>query len=55
LIAGTDPVSLDLFGIELLKRLEPKFENKKNQALKYIEYASDYGLGMKDFTAKEVK
>ena len=55
MIAGTDPVSLDLFGIELLKRLEPKFENKKNQALKYIEYASDYGLGMKDFTAKEVK
>ena len=53
MIAGTDPVSLDLFGLQLLKRLEPKFENKKNQALKYIEYASAYGLGMKDFTAKE--
>jgi uncharacterized protein (DUF362 family) len=53
MIAGTDPVCLDLFGLQLLKSLEPKFEHKKNQALKYIEYASDYGLGMKDFVAKE--
>jgi uncharacterized protein (DUF362 family) len=55
MIAGTDPISLDLFGLELLKSLEPKFEDKKNQALKYIEYASDYGLGTKDFTTKEVQ
>ena len=55
MIAGTDPVSLDLFGLQLLKKLEPKFELKKNQALKYIEYASGYGLGMKDFTVKEVQ
>jgi uncharacterized protein (DUF362 family) len=55
MIAGTDPVSLDLFGLHLFKGLEPKFEHKKNQALKYIEYASDYGLGMKDFTAREVQ
>ena len=53
MIAGTDPVSLDLFGLQLLKKLEPKFEDKKNQALRYIEYASAYGLGMKEFTAKE--
>ena len=55
LIAGTDPVSLDLFGLQLLKKLEPKFEDKKNQALKYIEYASSYGLGKKDFVAKEIQ
>jgi uncharacterized protein (DUF362 family) len=55
MIAGTDPVSLDLFGLQLLKRLEPKFEYKKDQALKYIEYASDYGLGIKDFTTKEIQ
>ena len=55
MIAGTDPVSLDLFGLQLLKRLEPKFEHKKDQALKYIEYASDYGLGTKNFTTKEVQ
>jgi len=54
MIAGTDPVSLDLFGLQLLERLEPKFQHKKNQASKYIEYAINYGLGMKDFTVKEV-
>jgi uncharacterized protein (DUF362 family) len=54
MIAGTDPVSLDLFGLQLLRGLEPEFEYKKNQSLKYIEFASDYGLGMKEFTANEV-
>ena len=55
MIAGTDPVSLDLFGLQLLRGVEPKFEYKKNQALKYIEYASDYGLGIKEFTVNEVQ
>ena len=55
MIAGTDPVSLDLFGLELLRKLEPKYENKKNRALKYITFASVYGLGMKDFVTEEVQ
>jgi uncharacterized protein (DUF362 family) len=53
MIAGTDPVSTDLFGLQCLKGLEPEFEHKNNQASKYIEYASNYGLGVKDFTARE--
>ncbi len=55
LIAGTDPVSLDLFGLQLLKDFEPKFEDKRNQALRYIDYAFDYGLGKKDFAVKEIQ
>jgi uncharacterized protein (DUF362 family) len=51
MIAGTDPVSLDVFGLRLLSKLEPKFEQKNSQALKYIECAASYGLGSKDFTA----
>ena len=54
MIVGTDPVSLDLFGMQLLRRLEPKFEHKKIQAFKYIEYASAYGLGIKNFVTEEV-
>jgi uncharacterized protein (DUF362 family) len=54
MIAGTDPVSLDVFGLQILKRLEPKFEDKKNQALRYIEYAESYGVGMKDFEVKRL-
>jgi uncharacterized protein (DUF362 family) len=54
MMAGNDPVSLDLFGLQLLKRLEPKFEDKKNQAMRYIEYAASYGLGIKDFEVKSI-
>ena len=54
MMAGNDPVSLDLFGLQLLKRLEPKFEDKKNQAMRYIEYAASYDLGNKDFEVKSI-
>ncbi len=55
MIAGTDPVSLDLFGLQLLEKLEPEIKHKKNQASKYIEYASTYLLGKKDFAAREIQ
>ncbi len=54
MIGGTDPVSLDLFGLQILKKLEPEFEEVRNQAMKYIEYASRYGLGEKEFDAKRL-
>jgi uncharacterized protein (DUF362 family) len=49
LLAGTDPVSLDVFGLHLLEKVEPKFEEKRNKAWRYIEYAAEYCLGIKDF------
>ncbi len=52
MMAGTDPVSLDLFGLRLLKKHEPAFDDKKNLALKYIELAEAYGLGNSDFEIK---
>lgn len=52
LFAGTDPVSLDIFGLQLLEQVEPKFEERKNEAWRYIEYAAKYGLGTKTFTVK---
>lgn len=54
MIAGTDPVSLDLFGLQLLKHLESKFQDKKNQAMRYIEYAESYGLGSRNFEVKNI-
>ena len=54
MIAGTDPVSLDIFGLQLIKRVEPKFEDRKNQALRYIKYAERYGVGVEDFEVKSV-
>jgi uncharacterized protein (DUF362 family) len=54
MIAGADPVSLDLFGLQVLSKLEPRFEEKNKRALKYIEYASSYGLGQKVFETQRV-
>jgi len=54
MIGGTDPVGLDMFGIQLLSKLEPKLTEEKNQAQRYIEYASNIGLGNKNFETKEI-
>lgn len=44
MIAGADPVSLDCFGLDLLQKVEPELITKKSN-MKYIDYASDYGVG----------
>ncbi len=49
MIGGTDPVSLDVFGLQLLGNLNLILKNEKTQAMRYIEYASAIGLGKKDF------
>jgi uncharacterized protein (DUF362 family) len=49
MMGGTDPVSLDIYGLQLLGNLQPKLDQERNQALRYIEYASSIGLGKKDF------
>jgi uncharacterized protein (DUF362 family) len=54
MMAGTDPVSLDCFGLKLLERIEPKFESKNRQALSYIGHASDYGLGNETFELRKI-
>jgi uncharacterized protein (DUF362 family) len=48
MIAGTDPVSLDCFGLELLQKVEPKLIEKK-PSMRYIDYASEYGVGKRDY------
>ncbi len=54
MMAGTDAVSLDVFGLQLLGKLEPKLTEEKNQALKYIDYGAAIGLGKKEFDVKEL-
>lgn len=53
MIAGTDPVSLDCFGLELLKKVEPELENKRS-SMKYIDYAYEYGVGNKDYETQKI-
>ncbi len=54
MLAGTDPVSLDRFGLKLLEKLEPSFERKNRQATSYIRYASKYGLGSETYEVKKI-
>jgi len=54
ILAGTDPVALDHFGLQLLQEQEPRFKENKQKALKYIEYAENIGLGSKNHTTKEI-
>jgi hypothetical protein len=54
MMAGSDPVSLDCFGLKLLERVEPKFESRNRQALSYIGYASEYGLGKETYETKKL-
>jgi len=54
MIAGTDPVALDHFGLQLLKEVEPQYEENKQKAMKYIEYAESIGLGSKKHKSTEI-
>jgi len=51
LFAGSDPVALDAYGLELLRGVQPDFEETKQKALPYIEYAEKIGLGSTKYTA----
>jgi uncharacterized protein (DUF362 family) len=53
MLAGTDPVALDYFGLQLLQEVEPMFEENKQKALRYIEYAENIGVGLKKCTLIE--
>ncbi|MFH0748630.1 MAG: DUF362 domain-containing protein [Candidatus Bathyarchaeota archaeon] len=53
MIAGADPVSLDCYGLDILQKVEPEIKAKKS-SMKYIDYASDYGVGTKDYEIKKI-
>jgi uncharacterized protein (DUF362 family) len=50
MISGTDPVSLDDYGRQLLQKVDPHLP--KN--IKYIEYAQQYGIGTKNYTTTKI-
>lgn len=53
MIAGADPVSLDCFGLDLLQKVEPELRAKKSN-LRYIDYASDYDVGNRDYEMRKI-
>jgi uncharacterized protein (DUF362 family) len=53
MIAGADPVSLDCFGLDLLQKVAPELRVKKSN-IRYIDYASDYGVGNTDYKIHKI-
>lgn len=53
MIAGTDPVSLDCFGLDLLQKVDPEIVEKKS-SMKYIDYASEYSLGSTKYEIRKI-
>ena len=54
MLAGTDPVALDCFGLELLQKLEPKLSGKSPEEVPHLKYSLDYQVGSKEFKAQEI-
>ncbi len=45
MLAGTDPVSLDVLGLELLMKVEPKLRGKRPDDILHLGYAIDLAVG----------
>ena len=45
MLAGTDPVSLDVAGLEVLKEVEPKLEGKRFEDILHVRHAASLGIG----------
>lgn len=53
MMAGTDPVSLDCFGLDLLQKVEPRLGTEKS-SVKYIDYAAEYGVGKTEYETQKI-
>ena len=53
MILGVDPVSLHCYGLDILQKVEPELKANKS-SMKYIDYASDYGVGNKDYKIHKI-
>ena len=54
MIAGNDPVAIDSYGLEQLKKLEPRLKDKKSRDIAYLRLAEEYGLGRSVYTVKYI-
>jgi uncharacterized protein (DUF362 family) len=55
MFAGKDPVALDCFGLEILKKFDPGLKNKRPEDIPYINYALRLGVGGRKFKKTEIK
>lgn len=54
LLAGTDPVSLDCYGMKMLQSVEPRLRGMAPEEIGYLRLAMEYGLGSPDYELVEI-
>jgi uncharacterized protein (DUF362 family) len=54
MLAGTDPVSIDCAGFDLLNMVDPKLKDMNVENITHIKYAALFGVGSMDYTLTEV-
>lgn len=55
MLAGTDPVSLDCFGLRLLQQLDRTLDAKSPDDILHLKYSLAYRLGSEKFAAEEIR
>jgi uncharacterized protein (DUF362 family) len=55
MLAGTDPVALDCFGLRLLEQVESKLGRKSPEDIPHLKYSLEYRVGSREFRAEEIK
>jgi uncharacterized protein (DUF362 family) len=54
MLAGSDPVALDCFGLQLLQKVAPELQQKSPQDIPHLKYALEYGVGSANYQAVEI-
>ncbi|MHA1311040.1 MAG: DUF362 domain-containing protein [Candidatus Helarchaeota archaeon] len=55
LLASKCPTVLDIFGFDILKKVEPRYKNRDISYVPYIKYAIKYGICNSEYELKEVE
>jgi len=54
MLAGKDPVSLDIEGLKLLKKVDPNLKNKNPEDILHLKYAIDLKIGQRKYILKDL-
>jgi uncharacterized protein (DUF362 family) len=54
MLAGTDPVSLDTLGLELLARVDPRLKRRGKDGAPHLKHAADLGVGEPEYEVVEL-
>lgn len=54
MLASRDPLSLDIVGLELLKKVEPRLQTKSYVDIAHLKHAADLGIGQTSYNIRNL-